>query len=70
MAQRTSSCVGTVGQGIWQSPDNGESWSRITNGISLTEVRAFTVHPQRPEVLLARTDQGLYRSDNAGKSWT
>jgi photosystem II stability/assembly factor-like uncharacterized protein len=71
MADHVSICVGTVGQGIWQSPDGGESWARITNGISFeTEVRAFAVHPQRPEVIFAGTDQGLYRSDNAGKSWT
>jgi photosystem II stability/assembly factor-like uncharacterized protein len=71
MAQQVSICVGTVGQGIWQSPDGGENWSRITNGISFeTEVRAFAVHPQRPEIVFAGTDQGLYRSDNAGKSWS
>lgn len=71
MAHPVSICVGTVGQGIWQSSDGGEQWARVTNGISFeTEVRAFAVHPQRPEVIFAGTDQGLYRSDNAGKSWT
>jgi photosystem II stability/assembly factor-like uncharacterized protein len=71
MAQRTCICVGAVGQGIWHSPDGGEHWSRMTHGISFeTEVRAFAVHPQRPEVLFAGTDRGLYRSKDAGASWT
>jgi photosystem II stability/assembly factor-like uncharacterized protein len=71
MAQRHNICVGTVGQGIWHSSDSGESWLRITKGISFeTEVRAFAVHPQRPEVLFAGTDRGLYRSDDAGASWS
>ncbi len=65
--------VGTIGQGVMRSADSGESWQRI--GIyqgmhSDAMVRTLAHHPQRPEVVYAGTDKGLYRSDNAGESWT
>ena len=65
--------IGTIGQGVMRSSDNGESWQRI--GIyqgmhSDAMVRTLAHHPQRPEVVYAGTDKGLYSSDNAGESWT
>jgi photosystem II stability/assembly factor-like uncharacterized protein len=70
MTQRLNICVGAVGQGIWHSADGGERWMRVANGISFeTEVRAFAVHPQRPEVIFAGTDRGLYRTENGGSTW-
>ena len=65
--------VGTIGQGVMRSADNGDSWQRI--GIyqgmhSDAMVRTLAHHPQRPEVVYAGTDKGLYRSDNAGETWT
>jgi hypothetical protein len=42
-------CVGTVGQGVWQSPDGGNSWNRIRTPFPLeSQVRALAVHPQDP----------------------
>jgi photosystem II stability/assembly factor-like uncharacterized protein len=71
MAQRLNVLVGAVGQGVWHSGDGGEHWVRVANGISFeTEVRAFAVHPERPEVVFAGTDRGLYRTENGGSTWT
>lgn len=70
MAPRVNICVGTVGQGVWHSPDGGEHWKRVAEGIHFeTEVRALAVHPERPEVIFAGTSSGLYRSENGGASW-
>lgn len=64
--------IGTIGQGVMRSGDGGESWQRI--GIyqgmhSDAMVRTLAHHPQRPEIVYAGTDKGLYISDNAGESW-
>ena len=64
--------VGTVGQGIMRSGDGGESWGRagITSGLhSDALVRDLANHPDRPGIVFAGTDKGLYRSDDAGQNW-
>jgi photosystem II stability/assembly factor-like uncharacterized protein len=72
MAQMTM-LVGTVGQGIMRSPDGGETWRRVGIGQGLHSdalVRALVNDPRQPEIVFAGTDKGLYRSDNAGETWT
>jgi photosystem II stability/assembly factor-like uncharacterized protein len=64
--------VGTVGQGIVRSGDDGGSWRRvgISQGMhSDAMVRAMANDPHRPEIIYAGTDKGLYRSDDAGEKW-
>ncbi len=64
--------VGTVGQGIMRSGDGGESWGRagITSGLhSDALVRDLANHPNRPGIVFAGTDKGLYRSEDAGMNW-
>ncbi len=71
MAKKTI-LVGTVGQGIMRSGDDGESWRRVGIGQGLHSdamVRALANDPRRPEIVYAGTDKGLYRSDNAGEMW-
>ena len=71
MAKKTI-LVGTVGQGIMRSGNDGESWQRISIGQGMHSdamVRALANDPRRPEVLYAGTDKGLYRSDNGGEKW-
>jgi photosystem II stability/assembly factor-like uncharacterized protein len=63
-------CVGTVGQGVWQSPDGGNSWNRIRTPFPLeSQVRALAVHPQDPQTIFAGSNSGIYRSDDKGASW-
>ena len=39
-------CVGTIGSGIWRSPDGGETWSRVRpSRYPENDVRALAVHP-------------------------
>jgi hypothetical protein len=53
-------CVGTVGQGVWQSPDGGNSWNRIRTPFPLeSQVRALAVHPQDPQTIFAGSNNSI-----------
>lgn len=70
MASDYSICVGTVGQGVWHSPDGGDTWNRIRAPFPLeSQVRALAVHPDDPKTLLAGANSGIYRSEDGGASW-
>src|SRR2546425_3590119 len=63
-------CVGTIGSGIWRSPDGGEAWSRVRpSRYPENDVRALVVHPRAPHRVYAGTDSGVYRSEDRGASW-
>src|SRR5262245_2992157 len=72
MAKKGSILVGTIGQGVMMSADDGASWTRasVRHGMhSDCIVRALSSEPGRPHVVYAGTDQGLYESDDAGGRW-
>ncbi|MGH9678908.1 MAG: WD40/YVTN/BNR-like repeat-containing protein, partial [Candidatus Acidiferrales bacterium] len=56
-----------AGGGVFQSADGGRSW-RIA-GLAGKSVRALALAPSDPNVLVAGTMDGVYRSLDAGKSW-
>ena len=61
--------VGTIGQGLWVSPDAGDSWKRGRIDVAEGTFRALAVYPDASQRLLAGSDNGLYRSDDAGRHW-
>lgn len=70
MAKNYTICIGTVGQGLWQSPDGGESWLRMRQPFPLeSRVRALALHPTEARTIFAGADSGLYRSRDHGASW-
>src|SRR6202051_3766661 len=70
MAGNFTICVGTVGSGAWLSPDGGESWRRVAQGLG-NESRVFglSVHPTEPRTVFAGADDGLYKSSDGGQSF-
>jgi photosystem II stability/assembly factor-like uncharacterized protein len=72
MAQQGTILVGTPGQGVFRSTDEGESWTRGSIGQALHSdaiIRTLALHPAKPESVYAGSDLGLYRSDDAGATW-
>ena len=71
MAGNYTICVGTVGTGVWLSPDGGDSWKRA-GGALWNESRVFglTVHPNEPRTLYAGANDGVYKSTDGGTSFT
>ena len=71
MAKGYSISVGTMGQGIWHSPDSGGTWTKIGRPIPLeSQVRALAAYPDNPHRLLAGSDNGVFQSEDQGASWT
>ena len=72
MSNVKSILVGTIGQGIMRSADGGESWRRVGIDAGMHSdalVRTLGNHPDRPGVVFAGTDKGLYRSEDGGQKW-
>jgi len=58
-----------IGIGIYKSTDSGKTWKAINSGLGDLSVATIAIHPENTEILLAATESGLYRSNNAGQSW-
>jgi photosystem II stability/assembly factor-like uncharacterized protein len=63
-------CVGTIGSGLWLSPDGGDSWRRVGKGLwSESRVFGLTVHPGEPRTLYAGANDGIYKSSDGGQGF-
>jgi photosystem II stability/assembly factor-like uncharacterized protein len=70
MTANVTLCVGTIGSGAWISPDGGESWRRVGHGLwNESRVYGLAAHPREPRVVFAGADDGIYRSDDGGRSF-
>ncbi len=60
----------TVDTGIYRLGDGDDEWKLLSDGLPETPaVRALAVHPERPEVIYAGTQEGPYCSKNYGDYW-
>ncbi|MFZ0332977.1 MAG: hypothetical protein WAN10_00915 [Candidatus Acidiferrales bacterium] len=59
--------------GIWKTTDGGDNWTRLTEGLpKLMGKIGISVSPANPDRIYANIeadDGGMYRSDDAGKTW-
>lgn len=74
MSEQPMLCyAASVGHAIWFSDNLGESWLRAPtpSGGIYNESRCWclSVHPARPDEVLAGTDQGLYRWRHSDQRW-
>ena len=55
---------------IYKTTDYGKSWTKLTNGIPNDHfVRVVRVDPEKPSILYAGTESGMYISFNSGENW-
>lgn len=57
------------GGGLWVSRDGGRNWSEST-GLHGQSIRAFVEAPSDAAMLFAGTLEGVFRSNDAGVTWT
>lgn len=70
--EATYSGASYYGRGIMKSTNGGDSWVNYTSGLnSTTYTSRIAIRPNFPDQLLAAMGiSGLYRSTNAGVSWS
>ena len=68
---------GGEGSGLWKSVDGGDHWVNISASLGLPRevlgISGFAISPVNPDTVWAiieAKDGGLFRSNNAGKTWT
>jgi photosystem II stability/assembly factor-like uncharacterized protein len=64
---------GTYSAGVFKSTDGGKTWLNI--GLTFSQIQAEVIHrllisPQNPDILLAATRNGIFRTRDAGKNWS
>ncbi|HRV95733.1 MAG TPA: hypothetical protein P5526_26500, partial [Anaerolineae bacterium] len=65
-----------LAKGVFKSTDDGETWFSIDSNMTVNPdtgfpyyVKRIIVHPTNPDVVLAATGSGLYKSVDGGASW-
>ena len=61
--------------GLYKSTDGGDTWNELTNGLpkgvrGRIGVTISPANPSRVWAIVEAKDGGMFRSDDAGKSWT
>lgn len=61
--------VGTEGQGIWRSTDQGRNWHKVGLDGQWVNHLAFSNVAHRGAIYAGTAEQGLWRSRDGGSSW-
>ncbi len=61
--------LGSADGGLYVSKDGGASWTSNAD-LQGQSIRALTPAPSNPQVLVAGTLKGVYRSNDGGEHWT
>ncbi len=71
---------GSVGGGVWESTNSGESWNPIFDKQDVASIGAIAVAPSDPNIIYVGSGEadmrsqisygdGMYKSADAGKTW-
>ena len=70
MADKTMIYVGTEAGGLYRMENLDGQWKELADGLPPTpQVRAIAIHPQKPDLVYAGTQRGVYRSVDRGDHW-
>ena len=61
-----------AGSGIFKSTDRGESWTQLASTVAdnaFRYVNRLAIDPDNPDVVVAATNIGIYRTENGGGTW-
>jgi photosystem II stability/assembly factor-like uncharacterized protein len=61
--------LGQSGGGLWVSHDAGKNWISV-EGLRGQSIRALAQAPSNPKMLFVGTLEGIFRSTDAGATWT
>ena len=56
--------------GYIRSTDSGENWSHMGNSWIIPSVYELVINPHNPAILYIAALEGLYKSNDSGKTWT
>ncbi len=77
--ENTFSASSYYGAGILKSTDGGQTWRNIVGPFLRARIGSLVIHPQETNILVAavgsygdtpNTPNGIYRSSDAGETWT
>ncbi len=61
-------CGGETG-GIYKTTDKALHWEHVTHGVYINTVRAISIHPTDPDVVIASSEGELWRTTDGGATW-
>lgn len=59
-----------LGVGVLKSFDGGETWETFNNGMGDVTVGRLILSEEDPDILLAATSYGIYKTTDAGVNWS
>ena len=59
---------GTSNAGIWLFENN--NWTQLSNGLGNVAVHSLQINPFDPNILIAITANGVYRTSDSGMNWS
>ncbi len=62
--------VGAGGGGLYKSADGGATFVEKNDGLGNTDIGFMVLDPDHPDTIYVVTSTGVYRTPDAGESWT